>query len=77
MHASIRLGRIAGIPVCLDLSVFASLVILVAGLATGRLPAVFPGRSATAYLIAAIVAAVLFFASVLRTRSLLGATASR
>ncbi|TCC54195.1 hypothetical protein E0H73_39255 [Kribbella pittospori] len=31
MHASVRLGRIAGIPVCLDLSVFAILVILVAG----------------------------------------------
>ena len=65
MRESIRLGRIAGIPVGLNLSVFVIVVILVAGLAARRFPAVYPGRSAATYLTAAVVAAVLFFASLL------------
>jgi Zn-dependent protease/CBS domain-containing protein len=65
MRASISLGRIAGIKVGINASVFLILAILVGGLATGQLPAAFPGHSVAAYVIAAIVAAVLFMASLL------------
>ena len=65
MRASISLGRIAGIRVGINASVFLIIAILVVGLATGQLPAAFPGRGIVAYVIAAIIAAVLFLASLL------------
>jgi Zn-dependent protease/CBS domain-containing protein len=65
MRASIWLGRISGIRVGINASVFLIIVILVAGLATGQLPDAFPGRGIAAYVIAAIIAAVLFLASLL------------
>ena len=65
MRASIPLGRIAGIKVGINASVFLIVAILVFGLASGRLPATYPGRSVAAYVGAAIVAAVLFLASLL------------
>jgi Zn-dependent protease len=65
MRASISLGRIAGIKVGINASVFLIIAILVGGLATGQLPAAFPGHSVVAYVIAAIIAAVLFMASLL------------
>ena len=65
MRASISLGRIAGIKVGINASVFLILAILVGGLATGQLPAAFPGHRVAAYVIAAIVAALLFMASLL------------
>ena len=65
MRASISLGRIAGIRVGINASVFLIVAILVAGLATGQLPDAYPGRSIVGYVIAAIVAAVLFLASLL------------
>jgi Zn-dependent protease/CBS domain-containing protein len=65
VRPSIPLGRIAGIQVGINASVFLIVVILVGGLTTGQLPAAFPDRSVTAYLIAAIIAAVLFLASLL------------
>ena len=65
VRASISLGRIAGIKVGINASVFLIIAILVVGLATGQLPAAYPGRSIVAYVIAAIIAAVLFLASLL------------
>ena len=65
MRPSIPLGRIAGIQVGINASVFLIVVILVGGLTTGQLPAAFPDRSIAAYVIAAIIAAVLFLASLL------------
>ena len=65
MRPSIPLGRIAGIQVGINASVFLIVVILVGGLTTGQLPAAFPDRSITAYVVAAIIAAVLFLASLL------------
>jgi Zn-dependent protease len=59
------LGRIAGIKVGINASVFLIVAILVVGLATGQLPAAYPGRSIVAYVIAAIIAALLFLASLL------------
>jgi Zn-dependent protease/CBS domain-containing protein len=65
MRASISLGRIAGIRVGINASVFLIIAILVVGLATGQLPAAYPGHGIIAYAIAAIVAAVVFLASLL------------
>ena len=65
MRASISLGRIAGIKVGINASVFLIVAILVVGLATGQLPAAYPGRSIVAYVIAAIIAALLFLGSLL------------
>jgi Zn-dependent protease/predicted transcriptional regulator len=65
MRESVRLGRVAGVAVGLNLSVFVILSILVVGLAAGRLPGAFPGRSPMAYVSAAAVVSVLFFASLL------------
>jgi Zn-dependent protease/CBS domain-containing protein len=65
VRASISLGRIAGIKVGINASVFLIVAILVVGLATGQLPSAYPGRGVVAYVIAAIVAALLFLASLL------------
>lgn len=65
LRESIALGRIFGVRVGLNLSVLVILAILVAGLATGRFPAAYPGFGATAYVLAALAASVLFFASLL------------
>ncbi|SDK49168.1 site-2 protease family protein [Nonomuraea jiangxiensis] len=65
MRSSISLGRIAGVQVGLNISVVVIVAILVFGLAFGRFPLVFPGRSWVVYLLAGVVAAVLFMASLL------------
>jgi Zn-dependent protease/CBS domain-containing protein len=65
MRESVRLGTIAGVRVGLNVSVFVIMAILVFGLAAGRFPAAYPGRSTLAYITAAVVAAVLFFLSLL------------
>ncbi|WP_250548725.1 site-2 protease family protein [Pseudonocardia sp. H11422] len=62
---SLPLGRISGIRVRVDLSVFVIVAILVPSLAFGRLPATLPGRSLLAYVFAAVVATALFLASIL------------
>src|SRR6266508_923293 len=65
MRQSIRLGRIAGIQLGLNGGALVIVVLLAAGLAFGRLPAIDPGRSAVAYFVAGLVAAALFLASIL------------
>ncbi|GAA2883804.1 site-2 protease family protein [Streptosporangium fragile] len=65
MRSSLRLGRIDGIPVGLNVSVLFIVVILVFGLAFGRFPVAFPGLSLPVYLLAGLVSAVLFLASLL------------
>jgi Zn-dependent protease/predicted transcriptional regulator len=65
MKSSLPLGRIAGVRVQVDVSVVVVVVILVVTLAFGRFPLVLPGRSTVGYLAAAVVAAVMFMASVL------------
>lgn len=54
MRDWIRLGRIADIEIGMELSVLAVVAIVAFGLASGRFPAVFPGRSIPEYLFAAI-----------------------
>jgi Zn-dependent protease/predicted transcriptional regulator len=65
MKQSIRLGRIAGIQLGLNGGAFVIVILLAAGLAFGRLPAVDPGRGPVAYLAAGLVAAALFLVSIL------------
>ncbi|MET7331671.1 site-2 protease family protein [Nonomuraea sp. NPDC005650] len=65
MRSSIPLGRIGGVRVGLNISVLVIVAILVFGLAFGRFPVVFPGYPRAAYLLAGLVAAVLFMASLL------------
>jgi Zn-dependent protease len=65
MRQTIRLGRIAGVQVGLNGGALVIVVLLAAGLAFGRLPMVDPGRGVLVYLLAGLVAAVLFLASIL------------
>jgi Zn-dependent protease len=65
MTASFRLGRIAGIEIGANWSWLLVVVLLVWSLAGDVFPSVSPGLSAATYLIMAIVAAALFFASLL------------
>lgn len=64
MKTTVRLGRIAGVAVGVHWSVLAIVVLLVGGL-TVQLPAIAPGYPTAAYVAAAVLAAVLFVASLL------------
>src|SRR5437588_1137009 len=64
-RSSIRLGRIFGIPVGLDFSLLLIAGLLTLSLAAERFPAEFPGQPTAAYWVVGVLAAVLFFASVL------------
>src|SRR5262245_33280144 len=65
MRQTVQLGRIAGIPIGVHWSVLVIMLLLAQGLATVILPATAPGRQPGAYWATAIVAAVLFLASLL------------
>jgi Zn-dependent protease/CBS domain-containing protein len=65
MRESVRLGRIAGIRIGLNFSVFVIVAILVLGLALGRFPDLFPGHGAVTYVLAGLLTALLFLASLL------------
>ncbi len=65
MRQTLRLGRIAGIPVGVHWSVLAIMALLAYGLAVGVLPAGAPGRTWQTYWGIAIGAAVLFLGSLL------------
>jgi Zn-dependent protease/predicted transcriptional regulator len=65
VRETLSLGRVAGIKVGINWSALAIVVLIVAGLAGGQLPSEYPGRSPVGYVAAALVAAVLFLASLL------------
>jgi Zn-dependent protease len=65
VRETVSLGRIAGVKVGVNWSALAIVVLIVAGLATGQLPDEYPGRSPVEYVAAALIAAVLFLASLL------------
>jgi len=65
VRETLSLGRVAGIKVGINWSALAIVVLIVAGLASGQLPAQYPGRSPVEYVATALVAAVLFLASLL------------
>ncbi len=64
MKTTVKLGRVAGVAVGVHWSVLAIVVLLVAGL-TVQLPDIAPGYPTAAYVAAAVLAAVLFVASLL------------
>lgn len=65
MNESVRLGHIAGVRIGLNWSVVVIVVLLALGLAGARFPVEFPGRSTTAYVVAGLVAAIVFLLSLL------------
>jgi Zn-dependent protease len=65
MSASLKLGRIAGIEIGVNWSLFIVFFLFATQLAGEDLPANAPGYSAGAYTIAALAAVVLFYASLL------------
>lgn len=65
MKQTIRLGRVAGIPIGVHWSVVVIMALLVQGLAVAVLPASAPGRASWAYWSIAVVAALLFLGSLL------------
>ena len=65
MRQTLRLGRIAGIPIGTHWSVLVIMILLAQGLARSILPASAPNRSALAYWLIAIAMAVVFLAGLL------------
>ena len=65
MRESIRLGRIAGVPVGVNWSLLAIFVLLAVSLSAGRLPESHPGLSTAAYVVVGVGTAMFFFTSVL------------
>ncbi|MDQ4070531.1 MAG: site-2 protease family protein [Actinomycetota bacterium] len=65
MNETIRLGKIAGVKVGLNWSLVVILLLITLGLAGGRFPALYPDREPAAYVTAALVAGILFLASIL------------
>jgi Zn-dependent protease/CBS domain-containing protein len=65
MGASFYIGRIAGIRIGVNWSVLVIFVLIAWGLAATRFPAAYPGYGAAAHITAALVTAIVFFASLL------------
>lgn len=65
MNESLRLGRVAGVAVGINWSVLVIFALIVAGLAGGRFPQQYPELPVVAHVGAGVVAAVLFFVSLL------------
>ena len=65
LEQGIRLGRIAGVEVRLHWSRLVIFWLITWSLAGGVLPTLYPGYASAAYWLAALVAAVVFFASLL------------
>lgn len=65
MRESFSLGRIAGIRVGVNISVVLIVLLIASGLAFGRFPLLQPGRSTAVYVLAGVVAALAFLASLL------------
>jgi Zn-dependent protease/CBS domain-containing protein len=61
----VRLGRIGGIPVGANAGVIVIILLVAMGLAFGRLPFLHPGRAPASYVVAGLVAALLFVGSLL------------
>ena len=65
MKETLRLGRWRGISIGVNWSVLVIVVLIAEALAVGILPSMVKGRSGAEYWIAALIVAVLFFASLL------------
>jgi Zn-dependent protease/predicted transcriptional regulator len=65
MEESLRLGRLFGVRIGVNWSVLVIFTLILVLLAGGRFPLVAPDRSPVVYAVAGLVAAVVFFASLL------------
>lgn len=65
MNETIRIGRIAGIPVGFNWSLLVIFWLITWGLAAGTFPVEYPGHADVSYWLAGIITAVVFFASLL------------
>lgn len=65
MNESVRLGRIAGVDVGVNWTVFVIFLLITFGLAAGRFPQEHPGLEPTTYVVAGVVAGLVFLASIL------------
>jgi Zn-dependent protease/predicted transcriptional regulator len=65
MEESLRLGRLFGVRIGVNWSVLVIFTLILVLLAGGRFPLVAPDRSPAVYVAAGLVAAILFFASLL------------
>ncbi len=65
MNASIKLGKIGGIPIGLHFSWFLVFILITWSLSSGYFPELYPEMSSTAHLLMAVITSLLFFASVL------------
>ena len=65
MRDSVRLGRIAGVPIGINWSILAVAAYLVVTLAFGALPRWFPSASLSSRLLVSSGATALFFVSIL------------
>ncbi len=65
MNESVRLGRVAGIPIGANWSLLAVFALLVVGLGGAELPHSAPGHLAASYYLVAVAAAAVFYACLL------------
>lgn len=65
MNASIKLGKIGGIPIGLHFSWFLVFILITWSLSSGYFPELYPQLSATAHWLMAVITSLLFFGSVL------------
>ncbi|MBW3546554.1 MAG: site-2 protease family protein [Actinobacteria bacterium] len=65
MNESVRLGRIAGVDVGVNWTVFVIFLLITFGLAAGRFPQQHPGLEPAAYVVAGVAAGLVFLASIL------------
>ncbi len=65
MNDTVRLGTLLGIRVGVHWSVLVIATLLLVALSAGQLPQLYPGYSGAAYVIAGLIAAAVFFASLL------------
>ena len=65
MRETLRLGHLAGIRVGLNWSVLVIFLLITFGLAGGRFPALYPDRGTSAYVVAGVVAGLVFLVSLL------------
>src|SRR5437773_5766883 len=65
MPGSLRIAKIAGIDIYINVSWLIILVFLTFSLATGEFPIFFPGYSASTYFLLGFISALLLFVSVL------------
>ena len=70
MRTTFSLGRISGIRIGVNWSVLLIIVLLVYGLAVGQFPAAAPRRPAAEYVIAAVLTALAYLASLRRLQAL-------